>query len=210
MRTLADRRGAGTDRQRAADASGFTVIELAIVMLISSVIMTTLVGILDSQSRAERNVSALAGAQEQVRLALIEIQSDLRSAEPLIALASADDFPKQMNIAHMNFDDDTMTYFRWRLDPVKNQLVREVLNGSGAVTATTFRLTGVTNNTVFRYFNGKGNELTPLNSTSSIIATCTLRVRILIDAAPEGGPQPLDNWSDVQLRNRLPGGPGCV
>lgn len=192
-----------------ATDSGFTVIELAIVMMISAVVMTTLVGILDSQSRAERSVNGLASAQEQVRLALIEVQRDLRSAEPLIALADANDFPKQMNIAHMDFEDDTMTYFRWRLDAGRKELVREVLGPNGAVTDTTYRLRGVTNNTVFRYFNGRGNELTPANSTSSIIASCTLRVRILIDAAPEDGPQPLDNWSDVQLRNRLPGGPGC-
>ncbi len=192
------------------DASGFTVIELAIVMMISSVLMVTLVGILDSQSRAEQKVNALAASQEQVRLALVEIQSDLRSAEPLIALPSAADFPKQMEIVHLSFDNDAATRFRWRLDTAKNELVRETLTNAGAVSATTYRLQGVTNNTVFRYFDGNGNELLAANSSAEDIARCTLRVRILIDAAPEKGPQPLDNWSDVQLRNRLPGGVGCT
>lgn len=199
-----------SNRFRRDDESGFTVIEMAIVMLISSIIMTTLVGILASQSRAERTVSGLATAQEQVRLALVELQSDLRSAEPLVKLDNIDDYPTQMEIVHLDFDTDALLRFRWRLDATKNELVRETLDENRNVTATTFRLQGVTNNTVFRYFSGTGFELTPQNTTADNIAGCTLRVRVLIDAAPEKGPQPLDNTSDVQLRNRRPGRPGCV
>jgi type II secretory pathway component PulJ len=191
-------------RRRPAEESGFTVIELAIVLLMSSIVMATLVGILDSQSKAERSVNALAASQEEVRLALVEIQRDLRSAEPLIALPSASDFPTQMQIVHLAFDNDSIVRFRWRLDTANDELVRETLNTSGAVTATTYRLEGVTNNTVFRYFSAKGSELSAANATSDEIAGCTLRVRVLIDAAPEAGAAPLDNWSDVQLRNRLP------
>jgi type II secretory pathway pseudopilin PulG len=189
--------------------AGFTVVELAIVMMISMTVMASIVGMLHSQSKAERSVSGLASAQEQVRLALVAVQSDLRSAEPLVALPTASEFPKRMEIIHLDFDTDAMLRFRWRLDDVNDELVRETLDASGNVTGTTFRLGGVTNNTVFRYFNSRGEELTAENSTSEIIASCTLRVRVLIDAAPENGPQPLDNWSDVQLRNRLPGGVGC-
>lgn len=191
------------------EESGFTLIELAIVMMISTIVMASIVGILTSQTRAERSVNGLASAQEQVRLALVAIQSDLRSAEPLVALPAATDFPKRMEIVHLAFEDDSLVRFRWRLDDATDELVRESLDNDGNVTGTTFRLGGVTNNTVFRYFNSKGDELTAENSTSETIARCTLRVRVLIDAAPEGGPQPLDNWSDVQLRNRLPGGVGC-
>ncbi len=194
---------------RRDDESGFTVLELAIVMMISSIVMGSLIGILDSQSRAERSINGLASAQEQVRLSLVAIQSDLRSAEPLVALPAAADFPKRMEILHLAFDTDTLIRLRWRLDDANDELVREALDGSGNVTGTTHRLRGVTNNTVFRYFNSRGDELTAENSTSEIIARCTLRVRVLIDAAPEDGPQPLDSWSDVQLRNRLPGGVGC-
>jgi competence protein ComGC len=192
------------------DESGFTVVELSIVMMISVIVMVSIVGMLTSQSNAQRTVSALASSQEQVRLAVVEIEQDLRSAEPLIALPSPSDYPKRMEMVHLAFNDDSVTRFRWRLDTATNELVREVLDNNGAVTATTYRLTGVTNNTVFRYFNAQGTELTDANSTSSTIARCTMRVRVLIDAAPEKGGKPLDNWSDVQLRNRLPGDPGCV
>ena len=198
-------------RHRAApgDESGFTVVELAIVMLISVIAMTSIVGILQSQTKAERSVNGLAAAQEQVRLALTQIQQDLRSAEPLVALPSANQFPKQMEIVHLSFEHDTLIRFRWRLDTTANELVRETLDANRNVTGTTFRLKGVTNFTVFRYFNSKGDELNATNSTSETIAQCTLRVRVLIDAAPEAGARPVDNSSDVQLRNRLPGGVGC-
>ncbi|MDQ3107359.1 MAG: hypothetical protein M3Q68_06085 [Actinomycetota bacterium] len=198
-------------RVRHDDESGFTVVELAIVMLISATVMGSLIGILDSQSRAERRINALASNQEQVRLALVQVQQDLRSAEPLVELDDISKYPTQMNIMHRDFDDDDVTYFRWRLNTVANELVRETLATDGSVAATTFRLAGVTSNTVFRYFKTNGAELQPdpTQHTSRDIADCTVRVRILIDAAPEKGPQPLDNWSDVQLRNRLPGGVGC-
>lgn len=196
-------------RCRDRDEAGFTLVELSIVMMISTIVMVSIVGMLTSSSKAERTVSALASSQEQVRLAVVEIEQDLRSAEPLIALPNATDYPKRMEIVHLAFNDDAVTRFRWRLDPTKEELVREVLDNNGNVTATTYRLTGVTNNTVFRYFNAQGTELTADNATSETIARCTMRVRVLIDAAAEKGGIPLDNWSDVQLRNRLPGDVGC-
>jgi prepilin-type N-terminal cleavage/methylation domain-containing protein len=187
---------------------GFTVIELSIVLAISGLLMASLLGMLTSQTNAERRVTALAGNQEQVRLALVEIQQDLRSAEPLVPLTDASKYPQMMEIVHVGFDDDVVTHLRWRLDATAHELVREVLDGNGAVARTTFRLRGVTGNTVFRYFDANGNELLPAGLAD--VANCSIRVRVKIEAAPQPGPQPLDNWSDVQLRNRLPGNQECL
>lgn len=197
--------------KRPRNESGFTVLELTIVMMISAVVMATFAGILDSQSKAERRVNTLAANQEQVRLALVAIQQDLRSAEPLVPLADITKYPTQMEIIHADFDTDVTTRLRWRFDSTKQELVRETLSTSGTVTATTFRLTGVTGKTTFRYFNASGDELVPdpTAQTSATIAGCTVKVRVLIDAAPQSGPNPLTNWSEVQLRNRRPGGAGC-
>jgi prepilin-type N-terminal cleavage/methylation domain-containing protein len=193
------------------DDSGFTVVELSMVMMISAIVMAAIVGMLDTQTRAERHVHAVAGSQEQVRLALVMVQSDLRSAEPLVELDDMAKYPTQMDIMHQDFDTDAVTFFRWRLDKTKDELVRELLDDQGVATATTFRLPGVTSNTVFRYFNSRDQELVPdvTLHTRKEVANCTVKVRVLIDAAPEAGAKPIDNWSEVQLRNRLPGGVGC-
>lgn len=198
-----------TRRRRGARDGGFTTVELIVVIAIGATVMASLIGVLDSQTRMERRVSALASNQEQVRQALVQIQRDLRSAEPLVALANPYDYPRQVDIIHLDFATDAPVHFRWRVDSSTKELVREVLGAGDAVTATTFRLRGMDGAAVFRYFSSTGDELVPQTSTSSTIADCTIRVRVTLAAAPESGPRPLGNASDVQLRNRLPGSAAC-
>lgn len=195
--------------RRRSDESGFTVVELAITMLISAIVSVSLLGLLTSQSSVERRMSSLATNQEQVRQALVLLQRDLRSAEPLIPLADATSYPRQVELLHLDFDTDAVLRFRWRLDTTADELVRETLAPDGTATATTHRLTGVTSDTVFRYFSSNGTELLAGAVTSATIATCTIRIRIDVEAAPERGPAPLEATSDVDLRNRLPGNAAC-
>lgn len=189
--------------------AGFTVVELAITMLISAIVSVALLGVLTSQSNVERRMSSLATNQEQVRQTLVLLQRDLRSAEPLIPLADASAYPRQVELLHLDFDTDAVIRFRWRLDVARDELVRETLGADGSPLATTHRLTGVSSSAVFRYFSSNGTELLAGSVTSATVATCTIRMRIDIEAAPERGPQPLEATSDVDLRNRLPGNAAC-
>lgn len=196
-------------RRRRRDESGFTVVELAITLLISGIVTASLFGMLDSQTRAERRMTALANNQELVRQALVTMQRDFRSAEPLIPLADAMKYPSEVELLHLDFDTDAAERFRWRVDTTTSELVRETLSDTGVVTATTHRLAGVTSSNLFRYFSSNGGELVPGVATSATIATCTIRMRIDLSAAPEVGPAAIASTSDVDLRNRLPGNAAC-
>ena len=189
--------------------AGFTVIELAVTMLIAAIVTASLLGILESQARVERRVTSLANNQEQVRQTLVLLQRDLRSAEPLIPLSDAFAYPRQVELLHLDFDSDAVLRFRWRLDTTRKELVRETLASNGSVSATTHRLAGVANTAVFRYFSSNGGELEPGVATSATIATCTIRMRIDLRSAPDRGSPPLPATSDVDLRNRLPGNAAC-
>jgi Tfp pilus assembly protein PilW len=180
---------------------GFTVVEVAIVALISSLLLGSILGILDGQSRAERRVTAVADNQELVRQAMVSLQRDLRSAAAIVGPETASSAAWRVDLVHLDFDTGTRSQLRWRLDVARRELVRESVAGS-SVGATTFRLTGVDPQPMLRYFDARGRELTGGGGSTSTLASCTARVRVQIAAAPSRGPAPLAVSSEVELRNR--------
>lgn len=198
----------GSSRPR-RDEQGFTVVELAIVALISSLLLGSILGILDGQSRAERRVTAVAGNQELVRQAMVSFQRDLRSAESIVAPADPSTASRRVDLVHVDFDSGARSQLRWRLDAARRELVREVVVGA-TVTATTFRLTGIEVQPMLRYFDARGRELTAGSGTAATLASCTARVRVQIAAAPNEGPAPLAVSSEVELRNRRRNDRACT
>lgn len=188
---------------------GFTVVEVAIVALISSLLLGSILGILDGQSRAERRVTAVAGNQELVRQAMVSIQRDLRSAASIVAPAQASTAPWRVDLVHVDFDTGDRSQLRWRVDVARRELVREVVTGS-TVGATTFRLTGVEPDPMLRYFDARGRELTGGGGTATTLSSCTARVRVQLAAAPNEGPAPLAVTSEVELRNRRRSDRACT
>lgn len=207
---------------RRREDSGFTIVELAVTMGIAMSVMASILGILVSQSNAERRVSSFADNQELLRQAVVAMQRDIRSAEPLEPLD-----PPYTDPAHPSLDYATQIKLevyedisappvpiRWILDTSSDELRRELLDGSGAVT---YRVTGVVNdyaigNHLFEFFRAEANlpAYNVAQDSASDIAHCTVRIRINLRAAPNAGPQPVLLTSDAQLRNRLPGGIGCA
>ena len=201
------------------DESGFTVIELAITMGIAMSVMASILGVLVSQSRAERRVSSFADNQEELRQAVVALQRDIRSAEPLEKLppradGKALDYAVQIKLNVYEDISAPPVPIRWVLDTSTRQLRRELLDGSGHVT---YRVSGVVNdyamgNHLFEFFRAEAN-LPAYNldqDNPADIAHCTVRIRINLRAAPNAGPEPVLLTSDAQLRNRLPGGIGCA
>ena len=204
------------------DESGFTIVELAVTMGIAMSVMASILGILVSQSNAERRISSFADNQELLRQAVVAMQRDIRSAEPLEPLEPPYSDPLYPSLDYatqirLNVYEDISAPpipIRWILDPGTGELRRELMDGSGAVT---YRVTGVVNdyaldNHLFEFFRAEAN-LPPYNlKQDSVrdIAHCTVRIRINLRAAPNSGPQPVLLTSDAQLRNRLPGGIGCA
>jgi prepilin-type N-terminal cleavage/methylation domain-containing protein len=197
------------------DDSGFTVVELAITMMIAAIVSVAITGILVSQQNAERDVHRFTLNLEDARQAMVEIQRDLRSAEPLIAVGQTSELQWKLDLKmYESISSDVPLHIRWRANTVTDELVREELDGSGNIIATTYRLRKVVNDDptqpLFRYYpagdtNVPAYDVNAPGLTPGDVAYCAVRVRIDLRATPNGGRKPVRLVSDVQLRNKLPG-----
>lgn len=196
-------------RSRGTDA-GFTVVEVTIVMAIAMVVMGSLLGLLSSQSNAAARVETFVGDQEQVRLTLLQMQRDLRSAHEIIEPPPAADRGSSVEVElYESPETTTPSRVRWRLTGSR-QLVREVEAPDGSVRVSAV-LEGVTRPDagLFTYFSAHREEPLSALESSSTIADCTVRIRVDLRAAPTPRSSIVNITSDVQLRNRIHGRTGC-
>jgi Tfp pilus assembly protein PilW len=201
---------------RPRTSEGFTVVELSISTVIGAIIFIAVTGMMISQFRAGNDVNTFTSNQEDIRQALVAMQQDLRSAEPLTEVTNPLDLRYRVDLqVFENVSSGTPVQIRWRLDTTKRELVRESVDANNTVTATGYRLSGVTNADLtvplFTYYKGDGGEyvLTDPGTTAGTVAYCTVRIRVDVRAAPHGGRKTVQLTSDVQLRNRLPGAEEC-
>ena len=191
------------------DTAGFTVVELMVASAILIVVLATVSGVLINLTNSENRSQALVNNQEVVRLGLVRMARDLRSAATLNVLSDVTQYPYEVDLTSLDG-----TVLRWRLDSATNRIKREKY-ASGSWTAAGPDLTNVTNGTsgvpVFRYYRASSNiEIDPATSTASDVANCAIRIHLTIAAASNPGPLPFTSEYDVELRNRLPAGiPGC-
>jgi type II secretory pathway component PulJ len=196
-------------RSRRRDESGATVIEITVASALLMLVLGAVASVLVSLTNAENRGQALVNNQELVRLTLLQIARDLRSANGLTTLSAATQYPYEVDFTALDG-----TAYRWRLDTSSSTLKREKsLNGSWQQAGPDLKnvTNGSTSTGVFRYYRASSNlELDPSTSTSNDIANCAIRVHVMITAASYPGPKPFTSEYDVELRNRLPAGiPGC-
>ncbi|MBV8385317.1 MAG: hypothetical protein JOZ68_18225 [Acidimicrobiia bacterium] len=193
---------------RRTDA-GFTVVEVTIVSALLLIVVTTVSGVLVSLTNAENRSQALVNNQELVRLKLLDIARDLRSAATLNPLSDVTQYPYEVDFTALDG-----TQYRWRLDTTTNKFRRDKLV-SGSWTQASSELVNITNAAtgvpVFRFYRASSNlEIDPSTSTAADVANCAIRVHVTITSASYPGPKPFTSEYDVDLRNRLPAGiAGC-
>lgn len=199
---------------RARDEAGVTIVETVMAAALLALVMSTLLGIMDSQAKAERRLRASVDNQEDVRFALLAMARDIRSADPLLPLANVADYPAKIEMHLTNTDGSSRGYVRWTFNAGTTTLTRQTISGpGGTVTGSTYSVTRVRNGDVgqalFRYYNSEKTELVPGTATTGDFANCTIRVHITLWADANPGPAPFSSESDAEIRNRLPGGIGC-
>lgn len=175
--------------RREDTSEGFTVVELVITVMISMVVMASLLGMLSSQTTAERRVNDVANSQEAIRLAYVELTTDLRSADPILAGDSSS--------VEVELRDPAGTARRVRWEVVGSELVRSEIPTSGSPTVS-YRLAGVASPDVFEFFKA-GPAAVPL--VAADVPACAKRARVVLLATAEGEGAPLRLQSDVDLRN---------
>lgn len=197
---------------RARGEAGYTVVELAVTMIIASLITSTILGYLISQTNAERRIQAVSANQQALRLALVEIDRDIRAADPLMPLPLGMDYKTTVQVSLRSVTDDSVRTVRWRIDGTTSKLVREELDSAGNVTGLSYSLAGVANVQSFWYYRGDGTSYLLDGTDNGSIATCAIRLHVALTAAPEPGPSARTVEADVELRNRvpLPNDPWCA
>jgi prepilin-type N-terminal cleavage/methylation domain-containing protein len=75
-------------RRRLSDHSGFTIVELIIVCAVLGIVMTGLVNIFVSSTRAQSDADARLQAQQNVRLAIDRLQYEARCASSATLVSS--------------------------------------------------------------------------------------------------------------------------
>ena len=194
--------------------AGFTVVEMAVTVALLSIVLTTLLGVLDAQTRASRRVEAVVNNQEDVRFALLALARDVRAADPLGPLPDVGAYATRVELQLRDATGASLGWVRWWLDTATGVITRADIAGpGGSVMATSYRLSRVRNAQsalpLFRYYNSAGVELTAVNATAADFANCTVRVHLAVEADTNPGPRPFRIESDAEVRNRLPGGIGC-
>jgi hypothetical protein len=187
------------------------------------VIVGTLLGALDSLTKASTRVQALVNNQETVRFGLNRVQRDLRAANPVDAAGVTASYPNAVQV-ELGPNPGIRTYIRWFYDTspastTYESLLRQVMSGPGANATVSSQAVIVsrvrnleTSTAIFSYYDSLGNDLVANNPTTPAnVANCAIRVHIQINSDAQPGPQPFSENIDVELRNRLPGGiVGCA
>lgn len=196
--------------------SGFTVIEVTIVMALLTVVSVILFGILGSLTNNERRTQALVSNEQEVRFVMDEILRDLRKSNPLSAktYSSKTDYHSTVE---MEQGTTTKTWVRWVYDGSAGVLTlrRETKTSLTDAWAGSTKLTRVQNANrspavpMFEYFSQSGKNLVTGPFSSVDVGNCAIRVRVTITANSNPGPEPFTVTADAHLRNRLPGGLGC-
>ncbi len=194
--------GPGGGRQ-----DGFTLVELAVVLAITMVVLAVFVSMLAPLGNAATEATANADNQQAVRFAADRITSDLRSANPLDPYASSlpsSTYTTQVQM-QLGAQGSAQSTVNWVYDPTSHTLERQVLSGpGGTVLSSVTALTSVSQ-AVFSYYNPTGTDLVAADAGTNV-ALCAVRVEVVLTAQPNANAPAFTDTVGATLRNQLPGG----
>lgn len=202
-------------RERGGDEAGFTILEVTMVSAILLLVMGAFFGLLLSLTKTEQRTDALVGNEQEARFVLTALARDLRAANPLNTFASATEYQSKVQMTLGAAPNQQVV--RWVYDtvptsPTYRSLLRQTLAPNGSVTGSTVRLRNIRNAErsvpMFRFTSQSGVDLVAAGQAANV-GNCAIQVHVTITADSNPGPEPFTVLSDVQLRNRLPGGVGC-
>ena len=209
------------NNDREAEA-GFTLIELVMAMMILMIVLALFFNMLMSLTKSENRAQALVSNEQAVRFELTQLAREVRAANPLVILPTTEQYSNQIELV-LGPTGGTQEVVRWTYDtdpdsPTYLQLARELMSDSSSsatVVARSWFLTRVRNlelgKPIFTYHDAQDQDMVADGDyTNADIANCAIRVHIELSADSNPGPLPFTEVQDVELRNRLPGGTGCL
>jgi len=202
------------------DDDGFTVIELAVTLLLLSIVSAMLFGFLDSTSSATARITLHTRTQRDGELAMRTITQDLRAASPITSAPcgsynSCVAFSVQRATQTGHDCEKTVIGYALASGVLRRSLVENTWTGSScAVTRTITNLpilTSVVNATVspvtplFVYYDNKGAVLDPATQAATLVkkpsqgGTASIKVTLVVRYKTSAPPLTLSSLA--ALRN---------
>jgi type II secretory pathway pseudopilin PulG len=208
--------------EQAEDEAGFTLVELMMASMILMVVLVLFLSMLTSLTNSEHRAQALVSNEQAVRFELTQLAREVRAANPLVILPTTAEYSNQIKLV-LGPSGGTQEVVRWTYDtdpasPTYLRVARELMtdsSSSATVVSRSWFLTRVRNlelgKPIFTYHDAQDQDMVADGDyTNSDIANCAIRVHIELSADSNPGPVPFTEIQDVELRNRLPGGTGCL
>ena len=169
---------------------GFTLVELMVAMTVSIVVLSMMATMVAVYAKADTSIVNNADAASQVRLVLLQLQSDIQSANPLSTLSTVAAYEDELQMTIQ----PSGTLITWQYSPSTEDLTRKV-----GTSAAIVELTHVTNGdpsaggeAVFSYYDHcSTNLVTQAQATPSNISGSATDVQVSLavdglDSAPYG------------------------
>jgi prepilin-type N-terminal cleavage/methylation domain-containing protein len=189
---------------RGRDESGFTLVEMMIASSVVVLLFMTMTSTIYIFGKAETSTVNSTNSAADTRLALLQLQHDIQSANPLgtLPLSSYDD-ELELTIQPSN------VVVTWQYSTATDDLTRQV--GS----STTVELTHVTNGQqtpavpVFTYYDHCAiNLVTEPGATSSSVSASATVVQVTLSLA-DNNSAPYGTTTKVDIMNQPPGASRC-
>ena len=188
-------------RLRGRDESGFTLIEVMIASTVVVILFLMMTSTIYVFGKAETSTVNSANAAANTRLAILQLQHDIQSANPLdsLPLTSYND-ELQVTIQPSN------VVVTWQYSSTTDQLTRQVGSGTPEV-----ELTGVVNGSaaVFSYYDHCAiNLVTEAGATGSSVSDAATVIQVSLSLA-NANSAPYGTTTRVNIMNQPPGASRC-
>jgi prepilin-type N-terminal cleavage/methylation domain-containing protein len=186
-----------------ADDAGMTLVEMLVASAIALILMTLLTTSVTVFAKADTSTVNSANAAANVRLALLQLQHDIQSANPLGTLSTVAAYNDELQLTIQ----PSNIVVTWQYNTSNMRLTRQA-GAAGSVV----ELTGVTNGVVlpvFSYYDHCAiNQVTQAQATPSSISGDTTVVQITLSVANLNS-APYGTTTRVNIMNQPPGASQC-
>ena len=186
---------------RAGADLGFTLVELAVVLLILGIVMSICGSVIVSLSNSARRNDSMVTTEQAASTVLAVMARDIRSTHSISFPGTS---PSQVEL-QVNDGSGGYVYVEWTYDSTAQTVTRSTASSAaGPFTKTGPTATRVTNGSggIFRYYNVLGAEIS--SSTSTTIKNCAARIGVQLNVSSSTIGAPVFQASeDVSLTDQV-------
>ena len=202
----------GQDTDTRLRESGFTVLELMIVVAVMSVVLVIATGSLLSLTNTANRDETMVSTEQNASGVLAQLSRDIRSSAKITFSSFSTPQPANEVQLSVNKPGGGTTAVQWIYNSSNSTLTRyaQLSSGSFATSGTTLaQVANPSGTPVFSYYDRYGDLFTTTGSTptpANTVANCTTRIGIQLYAAPPSGTTglaTLQETADVALTDQL-------